>query len=94
MPRKHVPWAKRDAANDVVERSPAGLRRYEMEMWLLQNPGAAKEEQTPFCPFWLGTGFPHRICFAGSAHSAITGTHLDNTQSVFPPIYSAPYISP
>jgi hypothetical protein len=94
MPRKHVPWAKRDAANDVVERSPAGLRRYEMEMWLLQNPGAAKEEQTPFCPFLLGTGFPHRICFPGSAHSAITGTHLDNTQSVFPPVYSAPYISP
>jgi hypothetical protein len=54
MPRKYVPWAKRDAANDVVERSPAGLRRYEMEMWLLQNPGAAKEEQTPFCPVWLG----------------------------------------
>ena len=77
-----------------VERSPVGLRRYEMEMWLLQNPGAAKEEQTPFCPFWLGTEFPHRICFAGSAHSAITGAHLDNTQSAFPPVYSAPYISP
>jgi hypothetical protein len=37
-----------------VERSPVGLRRYEMEMWLLQDPGAAKEEQTPFCRFWPG----------------------------------------
>jgi len=54
MPCKHVPWAKRDAANDLVERSSVGVRRYEMEMWLLQNPGAAEEEQTPFCPFWLG----------------------------------------
>jgi hypothetical protein len=53
MPRKHVPWAKRDAANHVVEPSPVGLQRYEMEMWLRQNPGAAKEEQTPFWPFWL-----------------------------------------
>ena len=92
MPRKHVPWAKR--ANDVVEPSPVGLRRYEMEMWLLQNPGAAKEEQTPFCPFWLRNWVSHRICSAGSAHSAITGAHLDNTQSAFPPVYSAPYISP
>jgi hypothetical protein len=49
VPRKHVPWAKR--ANDVVEPSPVGLRRYEMEMWLRQNPEAAKEEQTPFWPF-------------------------------------------
>ena len=92
MPRRQVPWAKRDAANDVVERSPVGLRRYEMEMWLLQNPGAAKEEQTPFCP--LETEFPHRICSAGSAHSAITGAHPNNTQSAFPRVYSAPYISP
>jgi hypothetical protein len=71
-----------------VERSPVGLRRYEMEMWLLQDPGAAKEEQTPFCRFWPG------ICSTSSAHSAITGAHLDNTQSAFPPVYSAPYISP
>jgi hypothetical protein len=53
MPRKHVPWAKRDAANYVVEPSPVSLRRYEMEMWLRQNPGAAKEVPTPFSPFWL-----------------------------------------
>jgi hypothetical protein len=53
-PVSTCPGLKRDAANDVVERSPVGVRRYEMEMWLLQNPGAAKEEQTPFCPFWLG----------------------------------------
>src|ERR1700739_2579315 len=47
-----------------VERSPVGLRRYEMEMWLLQDPGATKEEQTPFCRFWPGNwvSSSHRLC--------------------------------
>ena len=51
MPRKHVPWAKRVAANDVVERSPVGLRRYEMEMWLLQNPGGSQRGTNTVLPF-------------------------------------------
>jgi hypothetical protein len=51
MPRKHVPWAKRDAANDVVERSSVGLRRYEMEMWLLQNPWGSQRGTDTVLPF-------------------------------------------
>ena len=51
MPRKHVPWAKRDAANDVVERSPVGLRRYEMENVASAGPRGSQRGTDTVLPF-------------------------------------------